>query len=105
MNYYGSTTGFTFGLPLFFLNEEFGEDYDVKLNDDRYQIYVNEEYVGDHTMFLPKEDASAVVDFLHTQGFKHVNMEVNGDHIVIHTESREEAEQMETALKVYVRNR
>ncbi|UCZ53086.1 hypothetical protein LGQ02_20290 [Bacillus shivajii] len=92
------------GFPIFF---RFGVDGDesAKLNDDRYELYVNHHYVGDHTMFAEKEDAHAISDFLHQQGFKHVNLEVNGDHIVVHSPTKEEADRMEQALKVFVNNR
>ncbi|WP_096185933.1 hypothetical protein [Evansella halocellulosilytica] len=92
------------GIPIFF---RFAgqETQDAKLHDDRYELYVNHHYVGDHTMYAEKENAQAIADFLHQQGFKHVNLEVNGDHIVIHSTTNEEAERMENALRVYVHNR
>ncbi|MCD8509434.1 MAG: hypothetical protein LRY73_05815 [Bacillus sp. (in: Bacteria)] len=101
-NVYNSSQGF----PLFILaGTQISEENNVKLNEDRYELYVNNDYVGSHTMFLQKEDANAVSDFLHAQGFRHVNLEVNGDHIIVHTDSQEEAQQMERALEVYVQNR
>lgn len=94
------------GYPLFFLvGGDISEENDVKLNEDRYELYVNNHFIGSHTMFLQKEDATVISDFLHSQGFKHVNLEVNGDHIIVHTDSQEEAQQMERAIEVFVKNR
>ncbi|MBM7095521.1 MULTISPECIES: hypothetical protein [Alteribacter] len=92
------------GLPLYFRVFE-GEQYDGKLTEDRYEMYVNNHYVGDHTLYTEKEHASSVKDFLHQQGFRHVNMEVNGDHVVVITPSHEEAERMENCLRIFAQNR
>jgi hypothetical protein len=92
------------GFPLYFRVFNGGEVTD-KLTEDRYELYVNEHYVGDHTLYAEKEDAKDVKDFLHRQGFQHVQLEVNGDHIVVISPTHEEAERMENALRVYVQNR
>ncbi|MDQ0257412.1 hypothetical protein J2S74_004870 [Evansella vedderi] len=108
MNFINGQASWTAGLPIFLVptdNLDNVTDRNMKLNDDRYELFVNNHFVGTHTMLLPKEDASIVSDFLHEQGFKHVNLEVTGDHIIIHTDSREEAQQMEKALRVFSANR
>ncbi|WP_051314961.1 hypothetical protein [Alteribacter aurantiacus] len=92
------------GYPLYFRVFQ-GDVGDTKLTEDRYEMYVNNHYVGDHTLYTEKEHASEVKDFLHQQGFKNVNMEVNGDHIVVITPSHEEAERMENCLRIYAQNR
>ncbi|TMW72109.1 hypothetical protein [Alteribacter natronophilus] len=92
------------GFPLYFRVFN-GDISDAKLNEDRYELYVNEQYVGDHTLYAEKENAKDIRDFLHHQGFRHVQMEVNGDHIVVISPTHEEAERMENALRVYVQNR
>ncbi|WP_096437738.1 hypothetical protein [Alteribacter populi] len=92
------------GFPIYFHIFTGGET-ESKLTEDRYELFVNNHYIGDHTLYAEKEDVAGVKDFLHQQGFKHVNIEVNGDHIVVITPTHEEAERMENALRVFVQNR
>lgn len=91
-------------IPLFFnLRDE--EQVATKLSEDSYDVFVNGMYVGEKTLYAQNEDFHAVGDFLEQQGFNNVEVELNGDHIVVHADTRDEAERMRQALEVYLNNR
>lgn len=92
------------GFPVFFRFLDMDEE-GTKLHQDRYEMFVNGDYVGNHTLFAEKEDASDISDYLETQGFHQTEVEVQGDHILIHCKNEEEAERIEKALQVYASNR
>ncbi|MBU9724294.1 MULTISPECIES: hypothetical protein [Bacillaceae] len=92
-------------LPMFLVNNAYDGDANVKLNEDSYDLYVNDDYIGKHTFLVQQEDASAISDFLHQQGFGHVNMEVTGDHIIVHSADNADTERIEKALSVFLKNR
>ncbi|WP_416147835.1 hypothetical protein ACM26V_16535 [Salipaludibacillus sp. HK11] len=77
----------------------------AKLNEDRYEMFVNGEFVGEHTLFAEKEEATDISDFLDKQGFHDVQMDVEGDHILIHCANESEANDVESAVKVFIHNR
>ncbi|MBU9710872.1 hypothetical protein [Evansella tamaricis] len=106
MYYNNTSTGMPGIVPVFLLpGVSEGDGRDVKLNEDSYDLYVNDDYIGKHSFLVQKEDASAITDFLNLQGFSHVNIEVTGDHIVVHPTDEEESDRMEKALKVFLKNR
>jgi len=92
------------GVPIFFgyLGNNEG---DAKLNEDRYEMFVNGEYVGEQTLYTDIEDATDISDFLDKQGFHDVQMDVEGDHIMIHCSNESEANKVEEVIRVYVHNR
>ncbi|MFA9556433.1 hypothetical protein ACERII_03865 [Evansella sp. AB-rgal1] len=94
-----------FGLPIYFLAGREYYDNGSKMNEDSYDVYVNNDYMGKHTLFAQNEDVTAITDFLHEQGFHNMSLEVKGDHIVVHSESEEDVQQMEKALRVFLQNR
>ncbi|ADU32366.1 hypothetical protein [Evansella cellulosilytica] len=107
MNFQGYSNGQGIaGLPIRFITGGADDDqHDMKLNHDSYDVYVEDHYVGKHTMLVQKEDATAITDFLKKQGFTNANLEVDGDHIVVHSQSVEESKEMEKAIKVFLQNR
>jgi hypothetical protein len=92
------------GLPVFFRYFS-GNGTDMKLEEDRYDLFINGEHIGQHTLYAEKEDVTDISDFLDLQGFHHVQMDVEGDHILIHCGNKAEADQIEEALRVFITNR
>lgn len=92
------------GIPLFFNLRENDQDT-TKLFEDRYEVFVEGKYVGDKTLYTEKENFHDVADFLEKQGFQNVEVELNGDHILVHADNSGEAEKMRQALEIYLSNR
>lgn len=93
-----------FGIPLYFSIRGVEQDT-AKLSEDRYEVFVEEDYIGDKSMYAQNEDFHAICDFLEKQGFSNVEVELDGDHIVVHTDSHSQANEMRKALEVYLNNR
>ncbi len=90
--------------PIYFNIQE--QELDTtKLSEDRYDVFVEGKYVGEKTLYAQNEDFHVVGDFLEKQGFKNIEVELNGDHIVVHAADQSEAEEMRRALEVYLNNR
>lgn len=75
-----------------------------KLDEDRYEVYVNENFVGHKTLKNEGEKLSDVDDFLRNQGMNEFSASLNGDHYLIQT-NEEDAKDLESALSVYFNNR
>ncbi|MCE7791376.1 hypothetical protein K8O68_02930 [Salipaludibacillus sp. CUR1] len=93
------------GLPIFFGYIGENEDAYAKLYEAQYEMFVNGDYVGDHTLYAEKEEATDIADFLETQGFSHIEIDVEGDHILINCQTEKDAERVEEAVKVFLHNR
>ena len=77
---------------------------EVKLTQDRYEVYVNGDFVGYKTLFSPKEEIIDIEEFLHHQGFSNVTAKVDGDHYEIHAD-RDSAEKVKQVLEMYLQQR
>ncbi|MES9685069.1 MULTISPECIES: hypothetical protein [Bacillaceae] len=75
----------------------------VKLNEDTYEVYVNDELVGHKTLKSAGEKLSDIEDFLSHQGINDFSSAVRGDHYLIHTSG--DFEHLKNALSVYFENR
>jgi hypothetical protein len=76
---------------------------DVKLNEDQYEVYVNENFVGYKTLKNQGEDLTDIDDFLRNQKLNDFSSSVEGDHYKI--QSNEQANDITNALSVYFTNR
>jgi hypothetical protein len=76
----------------------------AKLNEDRYELYVNNHLVGNKTLLNESDKIDDVDDFLKTQGFTNFKTNLDGDHYQIEA-SAEDRQGMIDALSVYVNNR
>lgn len=74
----------------------------VKLTDDRYEIYVNDDFVGYKTLLNRNDDLQDVDDFLHQQGVQNFKTLQDGDHYKIETL---DAKRARDVLSVYCQNR
>ncbi|MCT8140044.1 hypothetical protein H1D32_21545 [Anaerobacillus sp. CMMVII] len=93
------------GVPVFFTTRDNNNQDTTKLFEDRYEVFVEGKYVGEKTLYAQNEDFHDVGDFLERQGFQNVEVELNGDHIIVHADNGEEASRMRQALEVYLKNR
>ncbi|MFC5465726.1 hypothetical protein [Lederbergia graminis] len=83
---------------------DFFDNGDAKLYEDRYQLYVNGDYIGDKTLKNMSDNLSDVDSFLKNKGFRQFKSQLEGDHYNIEA-STDEAEGISDALFVYVNNR
>ncbi|MBM7662399.1 capsule polysaccharide export protein KpsE/RkpR [Bacillus mesophilus] len=80
-------------------------ELDTKMNHDRYDVYVNGEFVGHKVLLTQSEDITDVNDFLKTQGFKHFEGRLDGDHYDLHVEDNQSLQDMREALQIYLQIR
>lgn len=80
------------------------EDNQEKLNEDRYELYVNNEYIGDKTLLNHSDSLKDVDDFIKLQGIEDFSTEVEGDHYHILADSHVSS-QLKGILSVYCNNR
>ncbi|MDF0726678.1 hypothetical protein PY093_08110 [Cytobacillus sp. S13-E01] len=86
-----------------FAFDEVESGADVKLNEDRYEVFVNNQFVGHKTLLNQGDHLSDVDDFLKKQGVTDFITTVDGDHYTIQTIKDEN--NIQAALKVYFNNR
>lgn len=75
------------------------EENEVKLNHDRYEVYVNGDFLGYKMLFGYNEDVQDIDDFIKEQGIHHFHAKVDGDHYLIESE---EDEELKGILSVYL---
>ncbi|CAG9620072.1 hypothetical protein [Sutcliffiella rhizosphaerae] len=96
----GGTEGSMFGVAAM-LNGNF--DSSTKLSHDRYEIYVNGDFVGQKYLLSPREDVTSVYEFLHTHGYYDFLSNIDGDHFHIETTKKER--ELKHALQIYLNSR
>lgn len=84
-----------------FVNVDNGAN--VKLNEDQYEVYVNDHLVGHKTLKNQGEKLSDIDGFLRSQGLSDFSTSLEGDHYQIQT-SGQDAD-ITDALSVYFNNR
>ncbi|WP_062356706.1 hypothetical protein [Bacillus kwashiorkori] len=99
MNYNWSN-GFSSQLPFLTNNDEINT---AKLNEDRYELYVNGDFVGYKTLLNQADDVTDIDSFLKQQGITSFTTELSGDHYLI--ETADDAEKLKDILKIYCQNR
>ncbi|WP_051633520.1 hypothetical protein [Bacillus sp. UNC41MFS5] len=77
-------------------------DANTKLNEDQYEVYVNDNLVGHKTLKNPGEKLSDIDGFLHNQGLSDFSTSLDGDHYQIQTNEQDD---ITNALSVYFNNR
>lgn len=75
----------------------------TKLSHDRYEVYVNGDFVGFKSLLTQNETLDDVNDFLYEQGYQNFNAESFGDHYDIQTDGSDE--KLKQALQVYLQTR
>jgi len=85
------------GIPIAFVDES---SSDVKLFNDRYEVFVNGDKVGEKTLLSLADDAQDLEPYLKDNGFQDFAYEVTGDHIEI--QAKENSHQMKEILSSYL---
>lgn len=81
------------------------DNHEFKNKQDRYDIYVNKDYVGQKMMFAQNEEIYDVEDFLKEQGVNDFQTELDGDHFHFQTDNDAESQAMKEVLGVYLQSR
>jgi hypothetical protein len=89
--------------PFPILGVDLDSENKVKLNEDTFEVYVNDEFVGHKTLKSAGEKLSDIEDFLRIQGIDDFTSTVRGDHYLIQTSG--DFEHLKSALSVYFENR
>jgi transcriptional regulator of NAD metabolism len=96
----GGTEGTMLGIAAF-VNSSF--DSSTKLAHDRYEVYVNGDFVGQKCLLSTREDVTSVNEFLHAQGYNDFLSNIDGDHYHIQTTKKER--ELKQALQIYLHTR
>jgi len=81
-----------------------GDENNAKLNHDRYELYVNNQYIGNKTLLNANDKISDVDDYLKAQGYTNFTTSLKGDHYEIEAAADDQSG-IQDAISVYVRNR
>src|SRR4051794_2873805 len=84
------------------VNVNINNDTNLKLNEDQYEVYVNDHFVGHKTLKNPGEKLSDIDGFLNNQGLSDFSTSLDGDHYQIQTNDPND---ITNALSVYFNNR
>ncbi|MBT2692877.1 hypothetical protein J7E32_07670 [Bacillus sp. ISL-55] len=79
------------------------QENQVKLNEDQYDVYVNDDFVGQKSLKSQGENLSDIDDFLRQQGISDFTASLDGDHYKIRTDGYNA--EIAGALNVYFNNR
>jgi hypothetical protein len=79
-------------------------DIGTKISHDRYEVYVNGDFIGHKMMLTKAEDITDVNDFLRSNGFTRFTAYLNGDQYHLKAENHQSKEMM-NALNIYLMNR
>jgi hypothetical protein len=86
-----------------FIAVNFDNEAAVKLNEDQYKVYVNNNFIGHKTLKNAAEKLSDIDGFLRKQGLNDFSSSLNGNHYILHT--NEQVSDITNALSVYFNNR
>jgi hypothetical protein len=75
----------------------------VKLNEDQYDVFVNDDLVGQKSLKTQGENITDIDDFLKQQGLTDFTASLEGSHYKINTDGSDS--EITDALKVYFNNR
>jgi hypothetical protein len=98
----GFNGGFN-GMPLYSRIDD--ERLEGMVNHDSYEVYVNEDYVGNKNLITQGEEISDIDKHLRLEGFHDYDEDVIGNHVAIKTDDLEEAKRIKENLEVYLKIR
>jgi hypothetical protein len=78
-------------------------DTDTKLSHDRYEVYVNGDFIGYKTLLTQSEALDDIHFFLHEHGFQQFQAHQEGDHYEIETDAS--SDKLKQTLQFYLQNR
>ena len=103
MTYQNINNGNNSGGILPFVKPSFDNSANLKLTEDQYEVYVNDNLVGHKTLKNQGEKLSDIDGFLHKQGLSDFTTSLDGDHYRIQTNDQDG--DITNALSVYFNNR
>lgn len=74
-----------------------------KLSHDRYDVYVNQDFIGQKYLLTAQESVHDIDDFLMNEGYNNFQSYLDGDHYYI--KAVENEHDVANVLKVYLQNR
>ncbi|QQE80084.1 hypothetical protein [Alicyclobacillus sp. SO9] len=77
-------------------------DTDMKLVHDKYDVYVNADFVGSKVLLSAAESADDISSYLTQAGFNGFSATLRGDHFHLEVDSEEKADEMKNQLNVYL---
>lgn len=81
----------------------FNESSHSKISHDRYDVYVNQDYIGQKFLLSAQESVQDIDDFLKNEGYGNFQSYLDGDHYYIRAVENEQ--NVANVLKVYLQNR
>ncbi|MGM7723551.1 hypothetical protein [Metabacillus sp. Hm71] len=75
----------------------------TQLSHDRYDVYVNQDFIGQKYLLTAQESVQDIDDFLMNEGYSQFQSYLDGDHYYINTVKNEQ--DIANVLKVYLQNR
>jgi hypothetical protein len=81
----------------------FNYQSNTKLSHDRYDVYVNQDYIGQKYLLTAQESVQDIDDFLRNEGYSNFQSYLDGDHYYIKAVNNEH--DVANVLKVYLQNR
>lgn len=76
---------------------------DTKVRHDRYDVYVNKNYIGQKQLLTAQESVQDIDDFLMNEGYSNFQSYLDGDHY--HIRAIDKEQDLTNVLKVYLQNR
>jgi hypothetical protein len=84
---------------------DFDPENAQKISHDAYEVFVNEQFVGQKIVLAQNEDIFDVEDFLKDRGFHHFTTNLDGDRFSIQTDNTFQEQKMKENLEVYLQIR
>ncbi|MBF0705133.1 MULTISPECIES: hypothetical protein [Bacillales] len=75
----------------------------IKNAHDAYNVYVNDDYVGDKILFSHCEKIEDLSEYLNQKGFYNFQAEVEGDHYHLQMNEQDQGELVKDELHSYLR--
>ncbi len=95
------------GEPSPFMLGSIADPTNLKLSHDRYEVYVNGDFVGHKVLLTQSESIDDVAKYLKNNGYQGFSTNLDGDHYYIDVDGRgdngaNEADQIKNQLGVYL---
>lgn len=103
MSMYGNGFGGPWPLP-FVVNAKNEEDQYSKIAHDKYEVYVNDDFVGHKTLIAESEKIEDLDHYLKNQGFRNFYSKLEGNIYNINC-VEDDSSHMKEVLSVYLRLR
>lgn len=85
-------------IPFFNIRNE-NEDI---IENDSYDVYVNDDFVGRKVLYSESEDISNISDYLSSNGYGDFTYTEDGNKFIIEDFDEEEADKMKNQLETYL---